>query len=288
MSIRTILAAAGGSGATTGAIDLGCQLARRFDAHLEVLHVAPDQDAVVAVTGESLGGPGSAAMVDAVVAEAGARAAQARASFAKIVARHGLAHDTMPQLAPHRPSASWCELSGSPAAVVARHSRFFDLVVLGSSDRAAQEPHSDTIEETLLGSGRPVLLAPVEPPSGIGYVIAVAWNGSPQVVRALTTALPLLAKASAVTLLTAGDAAGDDAAPAVDYLAWHSIRAETRRLAHAGSREIGRVLLDAAKEASADLLVMGAYGQAMWREQLFGGATRSLLATDALPLFLMH
>jgi len=33
---------------------------------------------------------------------------------------------------------------------------------------------------------------------------------------------------------------------------------------------------------------MGGYGRAVWREMLFGGATRQIVATSRLPLLLAH
>ena len=288
MGIRTILAAASGGMASAGAIDLGCQLARRFGAHLEGFHVRPDPYAVFAATGEGIGSPASVGLVNQVMAEAEVAAARTHALFDEIAHRHGIAAGTVPQLGAHAPSASWREASGSASAVVARHGRFFDLVVLGRSGRVEKMPHSDTVEETLVRSGRPVLLAPAEPPSGIGYVVAVAWNGSPQAVRALAAALPFLEKASAVSVIAAGDERNDDSRSVVDYLARRDIAAERRVVAPATNRRAGRVLLDAARDCSADLLVMGAYGRAPWREQLFGGATRAALAAMPLPLLLMH
>ena len=40
---------------------------------------------------------------------------------------------------------------------------------------------------------------------------------------------------------------------------------------------VGNALLDNAKAAGADMLVMGAYGNKRWWEMLFGGVTRTLL-----------
>jgi nucleotide-binding universal stress UspA family protein len=292
MSIRKILAAASGGAASAGAIDLACQLARRFEAHIEGFHVLPDPRAVFAAAGEGIGSPASVGLVNQVVEEAAIAAAQTRALFEDIARRHAIAHGGTPQLAARRPLASWREETGNASAVVAHRGRFFDLVVLGRSDRVVHEPYSDTIEKTLTQSGRPVLLAPAEPPSGIGYVIAVAWNGSPQAVRALTAALPFLKKASAVSLISAGITTGDDdpggGRSILDYLAWHGVNAKPRNVAAGSGRQGGRVLLEAAHDAGADLLVMGAYGRAPWREQLFGGTTRAALAAMPLPLLLMH
>ena len=288
MSIRTILAAASGGAATTGALDLACQLARRFEAHIEGYHVAPDPPAVLAAMDEGFGNPAAAGLVEGMIEEAAAKAVEIRTLFNDIVDRHGIARRSLPQLVARGPSASWREASGNGPGLVARHGRFFDLIVLGRSDRVAHEPHSDAIEKTLIHSGRPVLLAPVEPPSGIGYVVAVAWNGSPEGARALAAALPFLEKADAVALITAGD---DDAAgslEAIDYLAWHGVNARHCKVAAGSSRQAGSILMAAAEDAGADLVVMGAFGHMPWREQLFGGATRTALSGMKLPLLLMH
>lgn len=288
MSIRTILAAAGGGAATTGAIDLACQLACRFEAHLEGFHVSPDPSAIFAAVDEGFGNLAAAGLVETMTEEAAAKAVRVRALFDDIAGRHGIAHRGLPRLVARGPSASWREAAGNAPSLVARHGRFFDLIVLGRSDRVAHEPHSDTIEEVLMHSGRPVLLAPEKPPSRVGYVVAVAWNGSPEGVRAVAAALPFLEKANAVSLITAGDADAAGSLNAVDYLAWHGVNAEHRKVAAGPPRQIGRILIAAAEDAGADLLVMGAFGHMPWREQLFGGATRTALTAMKLPLLLMH
>lgn len=53
-------------------------------------------------------------------------------------------------------------------------------------------------------------------------------------------------------------------------------------------RRGGRLLLDAARTCGADLLVMGGYGHAPWREAVLGGATQEALSAMSMPLFLMH
>ena len=44
----------------------------------------------------------------------------------------------------------------------------------------------------------------------------------------------------------------------------------------------------AARDCGADLMVMGGYGHAPWREMIFGGATRTFLNADSPSLFLSH
>jgi nucleotide-binding universal stress UspA family protein len=56
----------------------------------------------------------------------------------------------------------------------------------------------------------------------------------------------------------------------------------------ADGRRIGEVLEAFALSRKADVLVMGAYGHARWREFILGGATKSLLSRPPLPILLSH
>ena len=56
----------------------------------------------------------------------------------------------------------------------------------------------------------------------------------------------------------------------------------------ANGRRIGEILESYALSHRADLLVMGAYGHARWREFILGGATKSLLSRPPLPILFSH
>jgi nucleotide-binding universal stress UspA family protein len=288
MSIRTILVAASGGTATAGAVQLACQLARRFSAHIEGYHVVLDPTAALAVTGDGFGVPAPVALIESMLDDAKAKAAETLAIFEEIAKQYEIPRRGPPQFAAPRPSFGWLQEAGDAPTLVARRGRFFDLIVLGRSDRVIDEPHSDTVEEVLMRSGRPVLLAPASSPSQIGNVIAVAWNGSAQAARALAAGMPFLEKAEAVWLITAGDPERLGAPQVIQHLAWHGIDARHRSLPGTSARQIGEKLIDAARQARADMLIMGGYGHAPWRELLFGGATREAVATMPMPLLLVH
>ncbi len=170
--------------------------------------------------------------------------------------------------------------------------RLHDLTILpvpqtDSFDRAYVEP-------VIFGSGRPVLLLPPgdesAPPQPVKSVL-VAWDFGREAARALSDALPLLAKAEQITILsvegekdirTAGTLA-----ELKDHLAAHDLdcRFVQTRLKHAS---IGECLAATARDAQADLLVMGAYGHTRLREFLLGGATRYMIAEPPLPILLSH
>ncbi|HVA12315.1 MAG TPA: universal stress protein [Stellaceae bacterium] len=289
-TIKTILATASGGSATGGAIELACRFARRFEAHVEGFHAKPDLFQLLqydAGIGSSL----SETYIEKFTADANAAAETVQAQFVAALGRHGM--DLAPRGADALPgaigaSAVWREETGYGPALVARRSRFFDLVVLGRSERAIDQMHSDAVEETLVLSGRPVLLAPANAPESVGEHVAVGWNGSVEAVRAMTAALPFLVTARETLIVSIGDRHHDSARSAIDYLAWHDVKAKHVKVPTRTDLAVGHQLLRAASEEGADLLAMGGYGHMPWREFLFGGATRDVIASSLLPVLLTH
>ncbi|MBV8775940.1 MAG: hypothetical protein JO258_01975, partial [Alphaproteobacteria bacterium] len=231
MPIRTILAAGSGGSATEGAFELACNLASRLDAHVEGFHVMIDPLQVFAAFGAGDGIAVSGALIDEMTADAEKGTAKMETAFKAAAGRHTLAYRSGPGGGAGKSSCTWRQETGYPPTLVAQRARFFDLVVLGRSERAIRRPHSDTIEETLTQSGRPVLLAPSHAPTTVGGSVAVAWNGSPEAVRALAVSLPVLSAADVVTLITAGADDASDVAGLTDHLAWHGIAADRHHVA---------------------------------------------------------
>ena len=143
------------------------------------------------------------------------------------------------------------------------------------------------IEQTILEAGRPVLIAPLRVGPPPCDTVIVAWNDSASAARAVASAMPFLQRARSVHVVSAGKAArpNDELA---EYFAWHGIAAAVHPVTRVEGVQIGELLIAAARDCGADLLVMGAYGHALWREVLFGGASRQILATARLPLLITH
>jgi nucleotide-binding universal stress UspA family protein len=281
----TILAAVSGGTASAGAVEIGCRLAKRFDAHIEGFHVMPDPRQFIMAAGFDV--PVTGDLVDRLIDDGKQVAAKAKADFEAAASRNGLPVGKIGGR--NAPSASWREESGYAPIVVAERGRFFDLVVLGRSDRVIDQPHTDAVEQTLARSGRPVLLAPTQVPASFGEIIAVGWDGSASAVHALSGTLKLLAAAQRVVVITVGKANGaSGGADVVEYLSWHGIAAQLRQVQPVQRVAAGELLLAGAREADADLLVMGGYGHAPWREVLFGGATRQIVSNSLLPVLLAH
>lgn len=287
MALKTILVAASGGTASDGAVEIACRLARRLGSQLEGFHVRADPVELLSMMGggDAFGMPVSGDWIDRFVADAAQLAAKTKPAFMAAAARHGLATTTATS---KTASAMWREETGYAPVLVARRARFFDLAVLGRSDRVVERPHTDTIEETLIHSGRPVLLAPAKPPTEIGETIAVGWNGTAESVHVIAASLPILAAARKVSIITVGKEPTDSPLALLDYLAWHDIHAKHRQVQPVSGVGSGEQLLAEARDEGADLLVMGGYGHRPWRELLFGGATRHVIGTSLLPVLLAH
>lgn len=284
MGIRTILAAVSGGQASVGVVELGCRLALHFNSHVEFLHVRVDPRDMAFAGADGFGTPLVGDLVELAAREATETARQARALFDAAMKRHAMPLQDEPD-ALNQPSACWHEEVGYSPVKVSDRARLFDVMILGRSGRVVDEPHSAAIEEALLTTGRPALIAPAETPRTLGTSVAIAWNDTPECAKALAAAMPFLIRAGEVHVLSLG---ASQAAELSVHLGWYGIRAKAADVYAAKGVGVGELLLAAARERGADLLVMGGYGHTPWRELLFGGATREVLATSLLPLLLSH
>jgi len=284
--MKTILVPIGGTKDFDPLLDAVFGLARRFQSHVEGLHVRPDPAEALHAT--SMAFPGS--MIESVL-EAGARHAaegadRARAIFAGYCAKHDIPLLDAPPM-PDGISASWREETGKPSLVVSVRGRLADLIAL--SRPLEESPAPLVLEAALMETGRPVLVMPPKPPAGIGQRIAIGWNGSAVSAKAVAAAHEFLETAEAVTVLSTGEGNRNalTVKDLVDHLAWHGIAAQTKTF-EAKSSRIGETLLKEARDLGADLFVLGGYGTSVTRELILGGVTRHMLITSEIPLFMVH
>jgi nucleotide-binding universal stress UspA family protein len=179
-------------------------------------------------------------------------------------------------------SARWLGLR--PAERIVRDGRLADLLVVGPTT-AKEVPRANVVRRAaLVTAGRPLLLAPAKVPGTIGKRVAVAWNGNASSAQAVAAALPFLAKADAVHVLTivTDKTRSSEGERLVDYLLWHGITARTEILQ--ASDSVGDLLLGSAARLDADLLVMGGYVQNRLQELLLGGVTAYVFSHAKLPI----
>jgi len=176
---------------------------------------------------------------------------------------------------------------------VAVKGRTSDLVIAGAS---VDEEARGQIEALIFAVARPVLLLPSteEKPTDHAFrfdKVAVAWDGSRTATRAAHDALPLLRRATEVTLIQITDDKDLSRSSSVrelgDLMASHGVKTTTLEIL-GGGRPTAVALKQAFQDSGADVLVMGAYGHSRAREFILGGATRGTLQASAFPLLLSH
>ena len=201
------------------------------------------------------------------------------------------------ELARAQVDGTWVAPEGDPITAVMQRSRTADLVILGQTDQDDPEPYiAEHFPETvLLGAGGPVLFVPYTGSfESVGERVLVAWNGSREAARAVHDAIPLIARASHVTIVAASTTftPAESHASCADLaamLARHgATTVDITRFDRDAAESTGDALLSYAADGGYDLLVMGAYGHARVQELVLGGATRSVLATMTLPVLMSH
>ncbi len=287
MSIKSIMVPLNGVDESAVALAVAIEVGRRFDARVSVRHTALDPNKSIPYLGEGMTGAMVEDVMTAVEKEADERSKRAAAQFAAACE----AADVTAAEAPMTPgfAVTYDTVVGREEDIVAEQGRLHDLVVTGRAG-----PDSDVIEPAALQAaitetGRAVLVAPLAEPAGFGRTVAVAWNGSAQAARAMSSGLPFLATADRVTVMAVDEPErrGPPAEDAAGFLAAHGVSADVKHVTP-GADGIGEALLRDVKAANCDMLIMGAYTHARLRQLILGGVTRGVLANTEIPVLMAH
>ncbi len=182
-------------------------------------------------------------------------------------------------------------LSGIARDEFGRLARHFDLSVVGQGSPEAGSEDRLMVSGALYGSGAPVFIVPTthKGPAKLDKAM-VCWDGGASAARALAGALPLLARASEVEVVSVSHKGEPDAElPGFNitrHLARHGVAATLRKLPPAD--DVGVALLSHAARSGADYMVMGGYGHWRIREFVFGGTTRTILSSMTVPVLMAH
>jgi len=288
MGFKVVLTPLYGVHSDEAALATALAVARKFAAHIDVMHVRADPRTMIPYIGEGMSGALIEEMITSAEQQADERSSRVHAAFDAWRAESGL---PLAETAGAGPSCNWVETVGRPDASVARRGRVADLVVVSRPEaEGAVTTVAETLEAALLESGTPLLVAASQPGEEIGRQVAIAWNGGLESARAVAAALPFLIEAAATTIVTVGSPAPPEADPLAlqAYLSRHGVTAQISGVEAEGGRSVGEILLAAATEAGADLMVMGAYTHSRLRELVFGGVTREVLAAAGMPVLMAH
>jgi nucleotide-binding universal stress UspA family protein len=274
--VRDILAYADNFKAWTPSMEYAANLAAAFDARLTGVYICPSPMS---------GMPPYDApqLLSALIEETREIETQAYESAPAFVAKAR-------QLGVRK--ANWQVAEGHVPDVLAHIGNWHDLIVLGRNEEMPWGT-APMLGSAVLGSHMPCLIVPPACTKPAFDCIVLAWNGSPEAIRAIHASRPLLARAKRIVVLRGqrrerfSEIGWKPEFDISDYLARLDLRAE-EQVFEAGDDEAGAALLDAAAKAHADVLVMGAYGRTRFSEWIFGGATRHVLAQATLPVLMRH
>lgn len=290
MSLRVILARLTGTTSENSVLNGALALAKLFGGHIDALFVRPDPRMSIALTDDGFFPGAYEPLVSAIEREGIEMTHKVSKQFEKWRNLNNIIAGAALEGA-DRPTAEWHEAVGSEREILARAARLADVTVMARPTDSIEDRLDPALEAALSGTGRPVMLVPpVTHPDVAVSNILVAWNDSPEAVRAVSAALPLLQSAAKVTVVTAAEGAIEASAAEglVDYLKQHGIHAVVFHNSRGKSNSVEDFLLTAAKKTKADVLVMGAYTHSRVREMVFGGVTRHMLSHAPIPVFMTH
>lgn len=182
----------------------------------------------------------------------------------------------------------WRASLNFPSEVIAREAGAADLIVIGRDPLPGDVYRTFDPGAIILTAGRPVLIVPPDIRSIQPSRVLIAWKNTREARRAVCDALPFLKAAQNVNIAAvaapgAEDLARQQIADVARYLGRHHVTAVKQHVVPAADAAEEGILLDLAKDQSADLIVAGAYGRTRLSEWIFGGVTRHLLLKSTVP-----
>ena len=185
-------------------------------------------------------------------------------------------------------SASLHVLEGDPQTVLEHESRLADVIALSRPvrHRLGGASVGEMHELLMLHSGRPVMIIPPDWDAKRVNHAAIGWNDSVEASRAVSMTLPWLRQMKKVTVL-GSKKRETQAEELVAYLKWHGCKADSYILSSRGSKT-GKTMLNACGNIGAEFLVVGGFSHTRTRQLLFGGVTSHLLAHTNLITVMAH
>lgn len=223
-------------------------------------------------------------MIQADLVELAKETAEAEASFR--AALHG-----------RTVGLTWRSITGRVplADYIAQEARAADIIITGPDLgwSALDASRRVAVSDVVLHAGRPVLIVPSKAEELSLENVVVGWTDTREARRAITDALPLLKRATRVSVVEIAAADADDVAAAqgrlVDVVAWlgrHGVVSEP--IAAVSIGDDAAQLQAIAEDKRAGVMVAGAYGHNRLREWVLGGVTRDILVRPARCSLVSH
>jgi nucleotide-binding universal stress UspA family protein len=290
MALKDLLVCIDADVASDARVKLAFSLARAYGAHLAGAYVIPQAQSLVAHPPAGVIPPGGITEIGGTPIIPGTPLGEVRreAELAESAEEH-----FRDELRINGTDGEWHLLDAGEEANLIELAKTFDLTIIGQLS-----PDSGTTafrpEEIAMAAARPVLVIPY---AGTFKTVCkralVAWDGSREAVRAVNDALPLLADAEAVTVISVGARETEFERHQVwldrivAHLKRHGIAGRPEQTVR-GDVPISDILLSRAADLGADLIVAGAYHHSQLRESLLGGVSRELLEHMTVPVLMSH
>jgi hypothetical protein len=201
---KYLLVSSTGSELDRPGVEMALRAANPSSAHIEFLHVRMDiRQVMVMLAGSGMTlGTGLVGLEQ----EADERERRAREGFRAFCTEHKL----NPAEAPGAGlSVSWSVMTGEEPVCLVERARVADAIVLGRGEEGDLFA-SEVLARAVMGTGRPVLITPsAEAPDKLHTAVAIAWKDRPEAARAVTAAMPLIAEAERVVILSVSEHGGD-------------------------------------------------------------------------------
>lgn len=288
MPIAKILAPVTGGARDAAVLANALEAARPFNAHVMAFFVRPDLAEALAFFTDGISGVVVEEVVKATKDAGDEAARRVEAAIDAICTANGITRVTQPARS-NAVTMSLREVQGNLGDLLTAAARLSDLVVFGPIRENDQAGLAEAFVQVLVETDRPVLRATDEAPKSFARRIAIGWDGKTAAAQAVSAAIPYFTKADSVEILSIQrpPLKAEATEGLKEYLSLHGVQS-TERLIDPGSKRIGEVLLDAATQGDADLLVVGGYGRGRLRESLIGGVTRHVIAHAGLSVFMVH
>ncbi len=279
MALRTITTVLTDMDTNAASMQTAIELARRNDAHLDVLCLGLDRTQ----PGFYYAGANAMVVQDNIT--------QAREESVKIE------QQVRKRLEGLNFNWSTTAMSAQMVAVsglIAHHTRFADLVVLPRPYGEGRGHDNEAVTEASMFDGDvPVLIQPdAKPFPDDVRTVLVAWNESTEALRAVRAAMPFLVQADNVNITIVdppqhGPERSDPGGALSQMLSRYGVRPEVSVLSKTMPR-VCDVLTRHCGDIGADMMVMGAYSHSRFRESILGGATRTMLELAEIPVLMAH
>ncbi len=279
MALKSILVPATGPEKLLNCFDVALMLQKQFHAAITTIHAKPDPMTAIPYFGEGVGADIIHDLSEKAEQENNKFAEETKAWFSHYFSSRGLDDSQW----------RWVEKLGFYSEVLGASARVADLSIVPQPTDHAPDDVNSFLVEALYQSGKAALMVPTGYHAQSLNNIMIAWNGTMECARAVTAALPLLARAQSVKVVSVEEVGGHrpDLEEIENYLKDHDVDAHCQRV-HLSEDDVARQIIHECEQASANMLVMGAYSHNRLKEYILGGVTRSLINDITIPVLFYH